>query len=155
LPGWPVAKEPGPRQRAWYRQALEIWEDVQGPPKPRAQILHNLAVLSQQRGWVDQALDLYQQALALREKALPPDHPDTAETLHDLAHFHYLQQRNEEARSLLYQQALAIREQVFGPHHPKTEATRAASVHLLREMGHEDEAARVEHAGQAEQESAT
>jgi tetratricopeptide (TPR) repeat protein/transcriptional regulator with XRE-family HTH domain len=139
---------------AWYRQALEIWEDVQGPPKPRAQILHNLAVLSQQRGWVDQALDLYQQALALREKALPPDHPDTAETLHDLAHFHYLQQRNEEARSL-YQQALAIREQVFGPHHPKTEATRAAYVHLLREMGHEDEAARVEHAEQAEQESAT
>lgn len=133
---------------AWYRQALGIWENVQGPQKPRAQILHNLAILSQQCGWTDQALDLYQQALALCEKALPPDHPDTAETLHNLAHFHQLQLHNEEARSL-YQQALAIREQVFGPCHPKTEVTRAAYVHLLQEMGREEEAAVVDHAEHA------
>src|SRR5579884_694756 len=81
----------------------------------------------------DQTLDLYRQALTLRENALPPDLPDTAETLHDLAHFHQQQQRNKEAR-LLYQQALAIREQVFGSHHPKTEATHAAYAQLLREM---------------------
>ncbi len=128
---------------AWYRQALEIWEGVQGPQKPQAQILHNLAVLSQQLGRTDQALDLYQQALALCEKALPPDHPDTADTLHDLARFHQLQQHDEEARSL-YQRALAIRGRAFGPRHPKTEVTRAAYAQLLREMGDEEEAALVD-----------
>ncbi|HEU5382794.1 MAG TPA: FxSxx-COOH system tetratricopeptide repeat protein [Ktedonobacteraceae bacterium] len=139
---------------AWYRQALGIWEGVQGPPKPQAQILHNLAVLSQQLGRTDQALDLYQQALTLCEKALPPNHPDTAGTLHDLAHFHQLQQHDEEARSL-YQQALAIRERALGPHHPKTEATRAAYAQLLREMGYEEEAAAVDAQGVQEQERAT
>ena len=134
---------------AWYRQAFGIWEGislregVHGQQKPMAQILHNLAVLSQQLGRTDQALDLYQQALTLCEKVLPPDHPDMAETLHDLAHFHQQQQRNEEARSL-YQQALTIREQVFGPHHPRTEETRSAYIQLLQEMGCEEEAAAVE-----------
>ena len=63
-----------------------------------------------------QARPLYARALALREKALGPEHPDTAETLNNLA----LLQRDEgdhaAARPLL-ERALAINEKACGPDH--------------------------------------
>ena len=38
-------------------------------------------------GAYDQALPLYQRALKIREKALGPEHPDTAISLNNLAGF--------------------------------------------------------------------
>jgi len=73
----------------------------------------------------------YQQALALRERALGPDHPDTARSLNNLAELYRAQGRYGEAEPL-YQRALAIYEQALGPDHPHTAAVRESCAILLR-----------------------
>src|SRR5207245_10174325 len=58
-------------------------------------------------------------ALAIRERVLGPDHPDTARSLNDLAIL--LRAQGELAASRpLCERALEIRERVLGPDHPDT-----------------------------------
>jgi tetratricopeptide (TPR) repeat protein len=66
---------------------------------------------------------LYERALAIREKVLGPEHPNTARSLNNLALLLDNQGNYEEARPL-YERALAIREKVLGPEHPNTELVR-------------------------------
>jgi tetratricopeptide (TPR) repeat protein len=61
-------------------------------------------------------------ALAIREKALGPDHPDTAQSLNNLAALYYSQGNYAKAEPILIR-ALAIREKVLGPNHPETIST--------------------------------
>ncbi len=51
-----------------------------------------------------------------------PEHPEIADTLHNLADLYGAQGKYEQAEPL-YQRALAIREQVLGPEHPATAHT--------------------------------
>ena len=67
----------------------------------------------------EQALPLYQRALAIREKALGPDHPDTATSLNNLAGLYQAMGRHEQALPL-YQRALAMMRKTLGPDHPDT-----------------------------------
>jgi hypothetical protein len=46
--------------------------------------LNNLATLYYEQGQYAQAEPLHRRALAIREKALGPDHPDVATTLNNL-----------------------------------------------------------------------
>ena len=55
--------------------------------------------------------------LAIREKALGPDHPDVAKSLNNLAVLYDNEGRYAEAEPL-YKRALAIREKALGPDHP-------------------------------------
>ncbi len=57
---------------------------------------------------------LYHRALAIVEKTLGPEHPQTTITLNNLATFYYTQRRYAEAESL-YLRSLAISEQTLGP----------------------------------------
>ena len=50
---------------------------------------------------------------------LGPDHPDTAESLNNLAILYFYQGKYEQAEPL-YQRALAIYEQQLGALHPNT-----------------------------------
>jgi tetratricopeptide (TPR) repeat protein/transcriptional regulator with XRE-family HTH domain len=59
---------------------------------------------------------LYLQALHIREQQLGPDHPDTAQSLNNLALLYYKQGRYTQAEPL-YLRALRIREQQLGPDH--------------------------------------
>jgi tetratricopeptide (TPR) repeat protein len=68
------------------------------------------------------ARPLYELALAIREKALGPDHPDTATSLNNLALLLRAQGDFAAARPL-YERTLAIVEKALGPDHPDT-ATR-------------------------------
>jgi hypothetical protein len=70
---------------------------------------------------------------------LGPEHPDTAETLHDFAAFQEMQGNHQEALSL-YQRALAIREQTLGPEHPKTRATHQRLTALKQSVSPEADA---------------
>jgi tetratricopeptide (TPR) repeat protein len=72
---------------------------------------------------------LYKRALAIREKALGPEHLDVAQSLHDLAR---LQQGNKyfKKAETLYKRALAIREKALGPEHPDV----AQSLHDLASL---------------------
>ena len=60
-----------------------------------------------------EAEPLYRHALAIRERALGPDHPDTAASLNDLAYLLRMQDRYAEAEPL-YHRALAISERRWG-----------------------------------------
>ena len=81
-----------------------------------ANSLNNLAVLLKTKGDYAGAEPLYRRALAIRERALGPDHPDTAKSLNDVANVLEETGRYGEAESL-YRRALAIREQALGPDH--------------------------------------
>ena len=62
---------------------------------------------------------LLERALAIREKALGPEHPDTAMGLNNFAELLQGQGKLAEARPL-YERALAIDEKALGPEHPDT-----------------------------------
>ena len=59
----------------------------------------------------------YKRSLAIREKALGPDHPDVAGSLNNLAVLYHDQGRYAEAEPL-YKRSLAIEEKALGPDHP-------------------------------------
>jgi tetratricopeptide (TPR) repeat protein len=69
-----------------------------------------------------QALPLLRDALAIHEKAFGPEHPDTAESLNNLATL-LLDQGDFAGAQPLFERALAIREKALGPEHPDTAQT--------------------------------
>jgi tetratricopeptide (TPR) repeat protein len=71
------------------------------------------------RGAYAAARPLLERALTIREKALGPEHPQTADGLNNLAVLLYDQGGFTAARPLL-ERALAIREKALGPEHPET-----------------------------------
>ena len=81
-----------------------------------------------------QALPLLRDALAIREKALGPEHPDTALSLNNVARLLRDQGDFAGARPL-YERALAIREKALGPKHPDTANSLANLANLLRDQG--------------------
>ena len=83
------------------------------------QLLNKAGDYLDQSAQYEQAEPLYQRALAIRERVLGPDHPDTADSLNNLAVLYFHRGKYEQAEPL-YQRALAIREQVLGPDHPDT-----------------------------------
>jgi tetratricopeptide (TPR) repeat protein len=68
---------------------------------------------------LSQAENVLNQALAIRERVLGPDHPSTASSCNNLAGVYDAQSRYSEAEPL-HQRALAIYERVLGPDHPNT-----------------------------------
>ena len=65
------------------------------------------------------------------EKALGPDHLDTAQSLNNLAALYDNQGKYEQAEKL-YQRALAIAEKALGPDHPATKIVRSNLAALRR-----------------------
>ncbi len=80
------------------------------------QLLNEAAHYLHQRGRYAEAEPLHQRALAIRERALGPDHLDVAQSLNNLAVLFHGQGRTAEAEPL-QQRALAIRERALGPDH--------------------------------------
>jgi tetratricopeptide (TPR) repeat protein len=81
-----------------------------------------------------QAAPLLRDVLAIRENTLGPEHPDTAESLNNLAHLLQAQGDFAGARPL-YERALAIREKTLGPEHPDTAVGLNNLAHLLQAQG--------------------
>ena len=82
-----------------------------------ARLLNKAGVYLYERGRYTHAEPLYQRALAIREKALGPEHPDVATSLNNLAQLYRDQGQYAKAESL-YQRALVIGEKALGPEHP-------------------------------------
>ena len=72
-----------------------------------------------ERGTYEEAIKVAQQALALAERMLGPDHPDTLSGVNDLGVFYQAQGRMGEAEPLL-KRAVAGREKALGPEDPAT-----------------------------------
>jgi tetratricopeptide (TPR) repeat protein/CHAT domain-containing protein len=64
-----------------------------------------------------QCESLWNKTLAIREKALGPDHPHAAQSLNNLGLLYWRQGKYAEAEPL-YKRALAIKEKALGPDHP-------------------------------------
>jgi len=80
-------------------------------------------------GKFGEAVPLAERALALRETALTPMHPDVAESLDDLGVIYLAQGAYTKAEPLLVH-ALDIREKALGPMHPEV----ATSLNNLAEL---------------------
>ena len=76
----------------------------------------------------------YERALAIREKALGPDHPDTALSLNNLGGLLRALGDHAGARPY-YERALAINEKALGPDHPDTALSLNNLGYLLRALG--------------------
>ncbi len=70
-----------------------------------------------QAGRYAEAIPLAQRSLAIREKALGPEHPDVATGLNNLAALYEAQGEYGKAEPL-YKRSLAIVEKTLGPEHP-------------------------------------
>ncbi len=75
-----------------------------------------------ERGIFEQAEQLLQRALTMREQTLGPEDPDTAATLNHLANVARELGHFEQAEQF-YQRALAIQERALGPEHPNLATT--------------------------------
>ena len=76
----------------------------------------------------------HERALAIREKALGPDHPDMAYSLNNLGYLLHAQGDFAGARAH-FERGLAIREKALGPDHPNTATSLNNLGALLRKQG--------------------
>jgi tetratricopeptide (TPR) repeat protein len=101
--------------------------------------MNNLASLLQSQGKSDEAEPMYRQALALREKVLGKEHPDTLTSMNNLAGLLEGQGKYDEAEPI-YRQTLALMEKVLGKEHPDTLTSMINFAGLLESRGKNDEA---------------
>lgn len=100
---------------------VERWQRLTKVPAKQRQAvgrsyaLSALSVERSGRGQYGEALKSCREALAIREKVLGKQHPDTAESYNNAAHCLWSQDKSDEALPL-FREALAIREKVLGEH---------------------------------------
>jgi tetratricopeptide (TPR) repeat protein len=79
--------------------------------------LEEMALVYWHQSRFDEAEPLYRRALAIRENAVGPEHPDVLQSLNNLAELYRAQGKYSEAEPL-HERALAIRERAQGPDRP-------------------------------------
>ncbi|MBE9068515.1 tetratricopeptide repeat protein, partial [Leptolyngbya cf. ectocarpi LEGE 11479] len=77
---------------------------------------------------------IYQRALAIYEAQLGSDHPDTAQSLNDLAELYSVIEQYEKAK-LLYVRALEIIEAILGIDHPNRALTSCNLAAIFSQQG--------------------
>jgi tetratricopeptide (TPR) repeat protein len=100
---------------------------------------HNLAEINLLQGKYEQAESYFQQALALWERDLGPEHPDVSFPLSSLADLYTKWSRGENAEPL-YQRALQITEHAWGPEHPLVAERLTGLAHLFAQQEKQKEA---------------
>jgi tetratricopeptide (TPR) repeat protein len=83
----------------------------------RARYLNNTGAIYFNHGAYDEAKRFYERALALREAALGPEHPDVANTLNNLGNVYGAAGSFAEAEAC-FSRTLEIRRRALGPGHP-------------------------------------
>ena len=109
---WPLCERLLPHAKV-AAKLIEKWNIIS---KEAARLLNEAAYYSYERGQYADAEPLYQRSLAIREKALGPDHPEVARSLNNLALLYKEQGKYPETEPL-YRRSLAIREKALGPDH--------------------------------------
>ncbi len=110
-----------------------------GTTEQDARQLNELAEMLYQQGKYQEARPLMQRALAIREKVLGPEHPDTAGSLNKLAMLYFTLGQYDQALPL-YRRALAINKKVLGPEHPDTATSLNNLAELYITLGQYDQA---------------
>ena len=104
-----------------------------------ATLLNQAACYLSDRGLFSAVEPLYLRSLAIRERALGPDHPQVAMSLNNIAMFYADQGKYSEAESL-YQRSLAIWEKLRAPDHPDMALSLNNLAVLYRQQGRYAEA---------------
>jgi DNA-binding winged helix-turn-helix (wHTH) protein/tetratricopeptide (TPR) repeat protein len=104
-----------------------------------AAVLNEIALYHHARAAWAEAESLHRRALAIREKALGPEHPDVAQSLNNLAWLHQHTGRHTEAEGL-HRRAIVIAENTLGPEHPDVAQSVSNLAWLLQHTGRHAEA---------------
>jgi tetratricopeptide (TPR) repeat protein len=107
-----------------------------------AKLLHSTGNYFYGRAAYSRARPLFERALAISEKVLGPEHPETARNLNSLAGIRTEQDDLAGARPL-FERALAIREKMLGPEHLDTAGSLNNLATLLQAQGDFAEARRL------------
>ena len=107
------------------------------------ELLLALGDLATQAHEDERAMRYYDQALALRQRALGPDHPDLIPVLNAQAELRLRQRRYEQAETL-EQRILDIERQAYGPRHANVLATLVKLQQIYRVTGDAAKAARIQ-----------
>lgn len=87
----------------------------------------------ERQGEHEEAEKMYREVLKLREKVLGAEHPDTLDTLQDLAYLIESKRQFDEAK-LLYEKALSGYQRTLGPNHPDAVSCSENYKSMLEEM---------------------
>jgi esterase/lipase superfamily enzyme len=98
------------------------------------EVLRGLGDLAAQASEDERATQYYSRALALKEHALGPDHPDLIPVLSALAELRLKQRRYDQAEAL-EQRIFDIERRAYGEHHPNVLATLARLQQIYRAGG--------------------
>ena len=104
--------------------AAQIRDELTDQPVVQARLMGTMGHVYRALGLFAEGRPLLEQALALRERALGPDHPDVARSLKELANLHRSVGNFDDAEPLLVR-ALAIEEAAYGPVHADVAETVA------------------------------
>ena len=88
-------------------------------PETQAQMMNVMGDVYDSLGLYSPAQSLQQESLEIRRRVLGPEHPETLQSMNDLAHALYHEARGADAEKL-YREALDIERRVLGPEHPRT-----------------------------------
>ncbi len=119
--------------------AKQIRSELGGQPLVQASLTDTMGNVYMGLGLYKDAESLLSSALAIREKNLPANSLDLAESFHDLAELYRNEGRYDEAEPL-YKKALAIREKELGTDAPLVAVTLNGLAVLRVEQGQYDEA---------------
>ncbi|MDN5872639.1 MAG: tetratricopeptide repeat protein, partial [Nitrococcus sp.] len=120
-----------------FRSAAELVPD--SSPLVRADHLNRCGIAAYQAADYASAESAFDEALDIRKRHLPRDHPDVGQSLNNLATLYHSQGRYEEAEPL-YRRALAIREAALGPDHPDVATSLNNLALLYQAQGRYEEA---------------
>ena len=120
LAAMPVDAQPSDTQRRWETLNTEI-------------------IQAYRSGDFAEGIGKAEQALALAYDAFGPRHPDTLQSINNLAGLYASQGRTEEAEPLL-RETLQLRREVLGSRHPDTLQSMNTLAFLYRSQGRHGEA---------------
>ena len=120
--------------KVWCMHAENAIAHAGDPMQLReARRLHHLGPVLDRAGDYQAAIEAFEQALAIQEAALGPDHPLVADELSALANATDSAGKHDEALPL-YERAVRIQEETLGPEHPRLANTlnnMSTSLHVL------------------------
>jgi tetratricopeptide (TPR) repeat protein len=117
-----------------YREAVDKLREANTLRSDDVSIITYLGNALVQAGHYNEAGPHLSRALAIREKSLGADHPDTAASLNNLAELYREQGKYADAEPLL-KRALAIGEKALGADHRDTATSLNNLAALYRELG--------------------
>ncbi|HVR61681.1 MAG TPA: tetratricopeptide repeat protein, partial [Polyangia bacterium] len=118
----------------WARLAQSGLRRIGGHERLQAWLLNDLAMIYDVEGRLREALEANQQALALKEKVLPAEHPDIATSLGNIALILQNLKRNQEALQFI-DRAISILEKTLGSQHPDLATQFSNRGELLNALG--------------------